>query len=268
MGVCGSWVGRSVSRDFWRQGDKQRYRIPLPPTLAATLKGSGHDEETVEDHWGVFCRLLLATLAESFDFIEVYAGCARFSEAWVEAGFHALSPSEVKQGWDMIEQELFSGLVGLIRRSSMKFVWVAPPCTTFSLPRPAKLRSLEVPWGFEVCDPDTATGNLHGGQTLLLIESGGAFEGEQSAFGFMRAVAPWGELLTIGCFEVLFDWCRFGRPCHKTSRTVMNFEPLKKLELRCCHCVKHKALKERATTLAGAYSRPFSRWLVELSSEI
>ena len=44
-GVCRARVGRRVSKEIWRRGDKHWYRAPMLSRLTAALKGSGWDEE-------------------------------------------------------------------------------------------------------------------------------------------------------------------------------------------------------------------------------
>lgn len=48
-GVCQAWVGRNVSRELWRRSDKQGYRAPLLSKLGSYLKGTGWDEDQVEE---------------------------------------------------------------------------------------------------------------------------------------------------------------------------------------------------------------------------
>ena len=161
-GCCRAFVGRNVSRELWRRSDKQGYRIPLMNRLGASLKGAGWDEEDVFDflsndeagedqsHVGNVDGLhstgdkhvvgesisLLHSLPDvPFDFLEMYAGCARMSESWKKEGFPVMPPLELKEGWDLLDGSLFWGLLRLIQRKQIRFLWFAPPCTTFSLAR-------------------------------------------------------------------------------------------------------------------------------------
>ena len=269
--------------------------MPLLTSLSATLKGSGWDEEEVEN-WlsdaeavcneddvapqgqyvsfeGDYVTLQLSRgwrpeaalpgqLADPvFDFLELYAGCKRMSAAWARKGFSVLPPVEFKDGLDLRDGELFFGLMRLIRRGGVRFLWWAPPCTTFSLARTPKLRSLQLPWGYDILDLVTLLGNLHASQMLLLallqICVGHAFAGEQPGFGFMRALPPWQKLIQLGALEVLFDWCRYKQPFRKITRIITNVPALRQLGLRCNHRHKHRTLKGSATTQASAYSVAF-----------
>ena len=129
----------------------------------------------------------------------------------------------------------------LIQRKQIRFLWFAPPCTTYSLARTPKLRSLKQPWGFHLLDRDTLVGNLHACQALLLAAVqaliGHWFGGEQPAFGFMRALDIWVFLVFLGADEILFDWCRYDQPFRKTTRLVSNCEALKELAVSCNHSI-------------------------------
>ena len=296
-GVCRSEVGVSVVREIWRRGDKQGYRMPLLSRLSAALKESGLDEDDVLDEQDSqseisdsplrsefeqgpvealsFARGYLERVSQDdwrlsippalkegpWDFLELYSGCGQMSASWAKQGFSVLPPVELKRGWDMTSQDLFWGLLGLLRCGKVKFLWWAPPCTTFSSVRHPKLRNLSQPWGFDILDFDCVLGNLHAVQSMLLalvqLDVGHAFGGEQPAFGSMRALRPWELLKARGAFEVLFDWCRYARLYTKTTRVITNFRALQGLQKRCHHTRHHPPLKGHKTTLAGAYSRAF-----------
>ena len=293
-GCCRVRVGENVSRQLWRRGDKQGYRMPLLSRLGASLKGSGWNEDAVYDFlteteddreacgslpkfnhvrdWtGSFLQKAFAAdwspgwpthLEESpFDFLELYSGCAQMSKSWARHGFRTLPPLELKQGWDLKDAGLFWGILGLVRCGKVKFIWWSPPCTTFSLARCPKVRSLRIPWGFDLLDLVTMLGNLHAAQSLLIamvqLAVGHFFAGEQPGFGFMRALEPWTFLKLLGVPEILFDWCRYGQPFRKTTRLFSNFPHFDRLGKRCHHVSRHVPLKGATTTQAGAYSKTF-----------
>ena len=304
-GACRSFVGRNVSRELWRRGDKYGFRAPLLSSIQSTLKGGGLDDDFFEDAFadseevkeestnvlpdpsqlptsfenrailearmqgllepdsvpGVVCEGL-------FDFLEIYSGCSRLSLAVKEKGLSVLPPIELKEGFDMCERPLFMSLLGMVRAKRIRFIWVAPPCTTFSLARTPKLRNLKTPWGFDVLHPKVVGGNLHAFQALLLclvqFFVGGFFGAEQPAWGFMWALPVWVLFRFLGCLEILFDWCRFDCWFKKTTRLLSNFGPMKKLGKRCHHNFRHVKLEGSATTQAGAYSPCFCRHFADL----
>ena len=144
---------------------------------------------------------------------------------------------------------------------------MGPPRTTFSLARTPKVRSLDDPWGFDVLTERVVEGNLHVCQCILLagvqMAVGNFMTGETPARGCLKAFPPWIHLTTMtGVFELLFDWCRFGQSCRKTTKLISNFPPVRRLGLRCCHQVQQrhlvaKGVKGENTTNWGVYSNSF-----------
>ena len=108
-------------------------------------------------------------LAEApFDLLEVYSGCAQLSDSWRAKGLKVLPPLDIKNGWDLLDPALFVGLMSFVRARKVLFLWWAPPCTTFSLARCPKVRSLDAPWGFDLLADCVVEGNLHACQSILL----------------------------------------------------------------------------------------------------
>ena len=267
--------------------------MPLLSRLVASLKGSGWDEEEVKESLSSsesecsadvegssevlpdvsfadgFLRSavgrgwrptfpMCAISEPVYDFLEVFAGCSRMSTAWAKEGFSVLLPLELKGGWELRDQKLFLGVLSLVTRGKVRFVWWAPPS---SLARSPKLRNLLTTRGFRILDLNTLLGNLYAVQCFLLafgqISVGHAFCAEQPAFGFMRAFSAWRQLVQMGALDVLFDWCRFLCQYRKTTRLVTNVPAFRQLGKRCCHKTKHKRLEGQATTKARAYSSVF-----------
>ena len=51
----------------------------------------------------------------------------------------------------------------------------------------------------------------------------------------MRALSAWKVLLARNSFEVIFDWCRYGRPFKKSIKLLTNFAVLQELGKKCHH---------------------------------
>ena len=295
-GVCKVRVKEALAKEMWRRGDKLGYRIPLLTSLESWLKTKGCDEDDLlespqevweevgekeldfrgwlnQSTWGqeVFCRRPL--YEQPVDFLEMYSGCSVMTSCFEKAGCSVLPPLELKKGFDLRDQKLFWGVLSFVRAGKVRFVWWAPPCTTFSLARCPKLRSLFEAWGFDLLNLQVVLGNLHALQCFLVawaqLMVGHWFAGEQPAYGFMRATFIWELLARIdNVIEVLFDWCRFGRNYVKTTRLLTNVSSLKQLGVRCCHGKRgarsHEVLKGAATTAAGAYSQVFCERVAKL----
>lgn len=287
-GVCRVEVGEMVSEEVWRRGDKVGYRMPLLTRLQSTLKGSGHNEEDLWDsssdesiggggeacdweHGFLDCLRkespALVLSEEPFDLLEISAECGQMSQSWIRKRLRVLPPLDLKKGWSFMDPQAFVGLMSFIKARKVKFLWWAPPRTTFSLARTPKVRSLDDPWGFDVLTERVVEGNLHVCQCILLagvqMAVGNFMTGETPARGCLKAFPPWIHLTTMtGVFELLFDWCRFGQSCRKTTKLISNFPPVRRLGLRCCHQVQQrhlvaKGVKGENTTNWGVYSNSF-----------
>ena len=116
-----------------------------------------------------------------------------------------------------------------------------------------------------------AVGNLHLYLSLALASSqmaaGNYHMGEQPGSAFSRHLLAWQCLVVAGCWETLFDWCRFDRSYVKTTVLMHNVWWLCCLGLR-CRCpsgFKHTVLTGSATTRAAAHSESFCNQHAELA---
>ena len=118
---------------------------------------------------------------------------ACLSLAMKKKGFSVLPPIELKQGFDMCERPLFLALLGLVRIGRIRFIWVAPPCTTFSLARTPKLRSLKVPWGFDLLHPKVVGWESSCGSSFVVVPcsifGGRVFRGGTACLGFHESTS-------------------------------------------------------------------------------
>ena len=134
------------------------------------------------------------------DFIEVYSGEAVLSRRMKLAGFSVGPPIELKEGWNMLERDLFQFLLALSRAGRLGFTWLGPPCTTFSLARAARLRSRESPWGLDPLEEECCVGGLHMRQSLALFCSqlnSGALQWWRHHGEVMRVVFRFGIWLSV-----------------------------------------------------------------------
>jgi hypothetical protein len=70
-------------------------------------------------------------------FLEVFSGCGALTAAMVEYGFRVAPPFDRKDGeiFDVPNKKIADVVVGWIRRRRLWMVWLAPPCTSWSLAR-------------------------------------------------------------------------------------------------------------------------------------
>ena len=119
-------------------------------------------------------------------------------------------------------------------------MWVAPPCTTFSIANFAFPRSYEVPRGFDPCERRTWIGNRLADLSLLFLRVcagvGCAGVDENPGTSKMRRLPGWRKL---ECFDPLFRLalvasCAFGAPYQKIFAFLhvnINLEPVNKKRL-------------------------------------
>jgi len=298
-GICRAKVGRTMAAELWRRGERIGYRAQLLRPRQADLRAAGHPDDMSSDdgegepagaedvdrgQWSEgFSDLCSRAVAqrrelsrsgempgppwdhfpEDFDLIELYGGAAEISKQSARRGLRVGPILELKRGFDMEDRKVFSWLMFMVlSRRVWMLVW-EPPCTTASLARKPNLRTLAWPDGLDMLEELTCQGNLHMYQSLLLglLQGlcGGAHAGEQPAWGFFRAYVWWQHLADRG-EQLLFDWCRYGRPWRKTTRLLTGGAPWLRTLARRCACephYKHTTLQGSLTTAASAYSVDF-----------
>ena len=108
-----------------------------------------------------------------FDFVEIFAGSARVTEAMENLGFSVSPPIDLSfsEELDLQAPKVMEWLAHLICNRFIKAFVIEPPCTTFSIMSRPALRSKEFPYGFEPWEEKTHTGNvlaMRGAQSLHL----------------------------------------------------------------------------------------------------
>ena len=306
-GVCRAWVGRHVSREIWRRGDKLGYRAPLLTALQSALKGSGYDEDffstdvaeepdlcerefTEEDHpiseknassvnsdlsreqvQRVICdaqllqvvpgKVPLSPSDPPYDFFEIYAHDTTMSDAWAKEGFRVLPPISFQSETDLRRQDIFWAVLGLIRARKVRFFWWSTGCSF----RSSKLRTRKKPWGLDLCELRTLTGNLHVCQGILLglvqMSVGHWACGGFNAGALVGELPLWNWFLTFGAFRLSFDWCGFDKQMHKTYCLVSNAACLYSLKQKHCY---HKGKLKNVFQQRVGFPEDFCRAVARL----
>ena len=140
--ICQALVGIDVVEVLWKHcKSKGAYTRLLtePESFLRQLEVfEEHSEQTVVSDPG-------RPLAFTFDFLEIYAGSGKVTK------YLSYSPE-----LDLRLQHVMRWLSFLVKERRIKCFAIAPPCATFSImPRP-RLRSQQVPLGFDPSNP----GNL------------------------------------------------------------------------------------------------------------
>ncbi len=277
-GACQSKVGRRVVKELWRRADKRGFRTNLLRPPAAALKASGHtldecmEEDLLDEQYDNDAMMLPSPshdlLEIRYDVVEVYGGCHVISTAGINRGLRTLV-IELKLGHDMEDPHVYFWIAELSIAKRIKLLVWEPPCTTYSIARNPKLRSMFEAWGFKLLDFETAVGNFHCLISVFLAYlqmcAGHWHVGEQPWSAFTKYNTAFLMLFALGCESTLFDWCRYGRAWVKTTLLVSNAFWIGNLGLRCT-CpkdFKHITLEGSLTTQASAYSEEFGKALID-----
>lgn len=211
--------------------------------------------------------------------IEIFAGTARLTRAFVDAGFQMHDPVEIELGRDVFDPWLDWLLaVGLVA-----WAWFAPPCGSFSplrnLDIGGPLRPKGCPEGDE-SNPQVLRGNQLWRRALELIDScilhGIPFTLEHplgSKAWLLDETQPF--FSRGGARPHVVHWCaykddRVGPPNKKPTRLLSTFPWLPSVVRQCPGCLVHgPPLRGTRAKLAGAYplgfcgalAKSYQRWL-------
>ena len=167
---------------------------------------------------------------------------------------------EIRLGFDVESKRVFDWVLGMCLGKRIWCLMWEPPCTTFSIARSPKLRTIDQPEGKDPLEFFTAVGNLHLysslGLELAQMLAGHYHIGEQPKTAYSRRLGPWRALIAAGCYETLFNRCRYGRDYTKPTVLMHNAFWLQSMGLRCQYGkdFKHTRLEGSRTTAAAAYS--------------
>ena len=245
-----------------------------------TLKGSCHTSLSLTavgrqllQRFGAASFRVRDLTSEGFhlDFIEIYSGEAVLSRHMKLAGFSVGPPIELREGWNMLERDLFQFLLDLLKAGRLGFAWLGPPCTTFSLARKPRLRSRESPWGLDPLEEECCVGGLHMHQSLALfcsqLNSGALAVVETPWGGYARCLSFW-HLAVSAAHEVRADYCRYGKPYLKPTALLISSPELAPLGRRCrCKC-GHEKLEGSKTSQASVYPEQLCKEVARLAVRV
>ena len=203
--------------------------------------------------------------------IELYSGTALISHALLDVGLCVGPPIEKKDGWDLSDPALFELLLRLSAAGRVGLFWLGPPCTTYSLARAPRLRSVEEPWGFDVLEPETASGNLHMHQSLALFLTQSLAGNEailETPWGAYSRKLPWWVWLAQRSTEIRIDQCRYSTPYLKPTSLLCTSRLFAPLACR-CKCVKpHERLEGSRTSKAAEYPKALCLEVAKVSAAV
>ena len=169
-----------ISADFWRAGYEVEEEEEMEGSeddndpgdlfgvqLAKPVGKPATSSESVGNDLEFDRRALLATGDPRGDIgtccfavMEVCGGCGGISKYTIEFGLRTGPVLELKKGWDIFEGGLFMWLFRMCLAGRIWLLVFEPPCTTFSIARCPKLRTIAAAEGMDPVEFETIQGNL------------------------------------------------------------------------------------------------------------
>eukprot|EP00435_Cladocopium_sp_Y103_P012322 s1186_g3.t1 len=190
------------------------------------------------------------------------------SKALAERGFSVGPPLDIgiSTEYDLRFVHVMHWLTFLLAEKRLKAIMVSPPCTTFSNMRKPRLRSADVPFGFDLADPQTSLGNILGQRGAQLMYTAATNEAagvmETTFSSYLKHLPGWKAVKGLRCAdEVRCDSCRFGSIHLKPFRFLSVNVGIKSLALRCMCEGPHVQIE-------GAYTKASATYVPNLVSAL
>ena len=207
-------------------------------------------------------------LAFHFDFIEIFSGASKISDALANDGFVVGPPIDLSHSpeYNMEWVHVASWLTFLVATGRVLGFMCEPPCTTFSIMRRPPLRSRLAPYGHNPYDKQTKNGNLLCQRSCQILWVGLQNRAiglmEKPFTSLMKHMPSYRALLARqGVFEVRTDSCMFGSP-HQKSFAMLGFGMDPTPFVRRCD-KQHLHIK-----VEGSFTKASATYTDELASKI
>ena len=303
-GGCGFRVGKAVITELWRRISMKVRTLGLLDPISAELRLAGYEieeEEEMSDAESTcavkedddvpdevieadkeFDRRALIAMGDPkgdigvccFAVMEVCGGVGGISKYASAFGLRTGPVLELKKGWDLFEGGLFMWLFRMCLAGRIWLLVLEPPCTTFSIARCPKLRSILEAEGFNGVEFETLQGNLFCIMCTLLAlaqwAAGNDALFEQPASGFMQYTSWWLLLRCLGFDALVTPFCGYLPRDGIVYQKLTIFAFLKSYwhEIyRPCTCtVPHTRLEGSLTTTASAYPDRLCRLIARIAA--
>ena len=149
-------VSDDIAEVLWKSSKTKGAYTRLMTPFEVLLKNVGAFEET-QDETPAPVPCIERPPAYHFDFIEVFAGASKITNWLSQHGFVCGPPLDLSLSaeYDLTQVHVISRLTDMVVQGRQRAFFLSPPCTTFSMMRRPRLRSVEVPFGFNPSDPQT-----------------------------------------------------------------------------------------------------------------
>ena len=255
--VVSTEVPQDVAKVLWLGGDKRGRYTLLDNPFRAALKHLG--EETEEDD-------LSAALGPSkplllrFDFVEIFGGSGRVSEAMSSLGYVVAPVLDLtnSKAYDISQTEMMRWIFHMLDSEAFRSLLLAPPCTTFSPAAFPAVRSYKVPKGWDRKHPKVLQGNLTAFRSLIIFKYARKKRRpiglEQSRRSKMAWLPEWRSELEHGAEEAVIASCQFGSIHQKEFRLLLHDIPAHWLDRRCSRDHTHVKIQGQYTKASAVYT--------------
>lgn len=259
--ITSTEVSPVVAQTLWRTGRSKGAYTRLKTQYEQIVERLGLKEdvgsyEDVEDPLDYPMPSAKRPLAFRYDFLEVYAGSSRVTQAMEQLGYVVGPPIDIafSDELDMTLTRVVSWISHRLISGSLGSIMVEPVCTTFSIIRRPPLRSKEVPMGFDGSCEKTRTGNCLALRALFLLRVAWRCFipglAEQPWTSMMRYLAQWQDLQDKeGVRTVRTDSCAFGSPHQKSFRFMSVWMATEELNRRCSRDHQHLVVEGKYTAI-------------------
>ena len=261
---CSCDIGPELSECLWKcsRSKGAYHRLLSPAECLAKRLG------LLEERGPLFTPEPGRPLAFHFDFIEIFSGASKISDALANDGFVVGPPIDLSHSpeYNMEWVHVASWLTFLVATGRVLGFMCEPPCTTFSIMRRPPLRSRLVPYGYNPYDKQTKNGNLLCQRSCQILWVGLQNRAiglmEKPFTSLMKHMPSYRALLARqGVFEVRTDSCMFGSP-HQKSFAMLGFGLDPTPFVRRCN-KQHLHIK-----VEGSFTKASATYTDELASKI
>ena len=256
--ICQAPVGKDVVEVLWKHCKSKGAYTRLLTEPESFLRHLEIFEEQSEQFGPVDPG---RPLAFTFDFLEVYAGSGKVTKYVAQLGVSVGVPIDLSYSpeLDLRLQHVMRWLSFLVSERRIKCFAIEPPCTTFSIMRRPRLRSQQVPLGFDPDNPQTSLGNLlacRSGQVMYIASDANVVGLWETPFSsYMKHLPAWKAVKRKpNASECRCDSCRFDSPHLKSFRFLTVNADARPLALRCVCRGKHLRIEGSLTKDSAVYT--------------
>ena len=191
----------------------------------------------------------------------MFAGSGKVTKYVAQLGVSVGVPIDLSYSpeLDLRLQHVMRWLSFLVSERRIKCFAIEPPCTTFSIMRRPRLRSQQVPLGFDPDNPQTSLGNLlacRSGQVMYIASDANVVGLWETPFSsYMKHLPAWKAVKRKpNASECRCDSCRFDSPHLKSFRFPTVNADARPLALRCVCRGKHLRIEGSLTKDSAVYT--------------